>query len=322
MESPFTDVEKRFVLAEMIKASHMDVSVIVDFVKQHDIQADWMLMQLPSGRNMNQCLRAAEAMFNMAIPPPAISPLKRKSISDMGDHASKKQAIGSPGEASQYAIPRNVSTQSPGLGQPVNIQPRPNGYPPPTLTPSTPITPISQNVVLPPRRRGRPPKAETLARQGAQQPAHYPPISPAPIAPSPVPHLAPRPPSPSYQVWSATPPEAKSKRKGRQSAGDKQLPLPETVPRTIHGAPSSEPDTRQIGGPSTEYLDWRERPPVREPFRGGPSPIPRESTLPPILPPPRSPQPPLEGAARAREPPTSTSLEQQTRQGGHAAAVN
>jgi hypothetical protein len=41
---------QRFVLAEMIKASHMDVGVLVDFVKQHDIRADWMSMQLPSGR--------------------------------------------------------------------------------------------------------------------------------------------------------------------------------------------------------------------------------------------------------------------------------
>ena len=290
----------------------MDVGVLVDFVKQHDIQPDWMLMQLPSGRNMNQCLRAAEAMFNMPIPLPAFSPLKRKSIGEMGDHASKKQAVGSPGEASPYAIPRNVSTHSPGIGQPVNIQPRPNGYPPPTHTPNTPITPISQNVVLPPRRRGRPPKAETLARQGAPQPAHYPAISPAPIAPSPVQNIAPRPPSPgpAYQVWSATPPETKLKRKGRQSGGDKQLPLPETVPRTIHGTPSSDPDTRQMAGPNPEYLDWRERASTQEPFRGGPSPIPRESTLPPILPPPRSPQPPIDGGLRVREPPTTTSLEQ------------
>jgi len=244
----------------------------------------------------------------MQIQPPTISPLKRKSISEMAEHASKKQVLGSPGDASPFAIARNVNTQSPGLGQPVSIQPRPNGYPPPTLTPSTPITPLSQNVVLPPRRRGRPPKAETLARQGASQPTHYPPISPAPLAPSPAQPLAPRPPSPgpSYQVWSAAPQEPKAKRKGRHPASDKQLPPPETIPRTLHGTPGSESDTRQVAGLSAEYGDWRDRPSAGR------------DTLPAILPLPRSPQPP---GVPAREPPTTTSMEQ-TRQGGHTAAVN
>ncbi len=42
--------QQRFVLAEMIKVSHMDVGTLVDFVKYHDIAPDWMEMQLPSGR--------------------------------------------------------------------------------------------------------------------------------------------------------------------------------------------------------------------------------------------------------------------------------
>lgn len=279
---------------------------------------------------MNQCLRAAESMFNMPIQPPTITPLKRKSIGDIGDHAPKKQVLGSPGEASPYAIPRNVSTQSPGLGQPVNIQPRPNGFPPPTLPPNAPITPISQSVVLPPRRRGRPPKAETLARQSAPQTAHYTPISPAPIVPSPIQAIAPRPqsPGPAYQVWPAAPPDPKSKKKGRQTASDKQLPPPETVPRTLQSAPGSETGTRQTVGPSAEYVDWRERTSGREPAQR-PSvlaarELSRELPLPPIspsMPPPRSPQPPLEPGTQARETPTTTSLEQ-TRQGGHMATVN
>jgi hypothetical protein len=76
MESAFTDAEKvrhkslfypapycplikhspryrstqRFVLAEMIKVSNMDVGTLVDFVKYHDIAPDWLEMQLPGGR--------------------------------------------------------------------------------------------------------------------------------------------------------------------------------------------------------------------------------------------------------------------------------
>lgn len=71
MESTFTDVEKvrfytvspmgalqksltvtatqRFVLAEMVKVSQMDVGVLVDFIKSHEVQPNWLLMQLPGG---------------------------------------------------------------------------------------------------------------------------------------------------------------------------------------------------------------------------------------------------------------------------------
>jgi hypothetical protein len=41
---------QRFVLAEMIKASHMDVGILVEFIKHHEIQPDWLSMQLPGGR--------------------------------------------------------------------------------------------------------------------------------------------------------------------------------------------------------------------------------------------------------------------------------
>lgn len=271
----------------------------------------------------------------MSIPPPAILSLKRKSVSDLGDHASKKQAVGSPGE-SPYAVPRTVGTQLPGAGQPINIQPRPNGYPPLALnTPNTPITPITQNVVLPPRRRGRPPKAESLARQSVSQTAHYQPISPAPIAPSPAsaPAFTPRPhsPAPAYQVWSATPPEPKSKRKGRPPAGDKPLPL-EAVPRTVHPTPASETDAKQVAtGSRTEYSDWSERVAAREQPQLGPAR--RDAPLPPMntsLPlPPRSPQPLIEARVHthtretpgtASTTPTANPLEP-TRQGGHAATA-
>lgn len=282
---------------------------------------------------MNQCLRAAEAMFNMSIPPPTISPLKRKSFSEMGDHPSKKQAVGSPGDASPYGLPRNVNTQSPGVALPVNIQPRPNGFPAANAPTNTP-DPISQNVVLPPRRRGRPPKAETLARQGLAQPAHYPPISPAPIAPSPAQQaIAPRhqSPAPAYH-WSPTTAarDTKPKKKGRQSGGDKQPSPPESVPRTLHPAHHAEADPRHDMRPASsgqrstgEHSDWRET--VSGPTHPQGSGR-RETQLPPMQtlpPPPLSPQPPLERGPQTREPPpTSTTGLDQARHGGHAGTVN
>lgn len=70
MESTFTDAEKvrsravslalhygsltvsaaqRIVLAEMIKVSQVDVGVLVDFILSHEVQPNWMYMQLPGG---------------------------------------------------------------------------------------------------------------------------------------------------------------------------------------------------------------------------------------------------------------------------------
>ncbi|KAK3379804.1 hypothetical protein B0T24DRAFT_169725 [Lasiosphaeria ovina] len=333
MESSFTDIEKRFVLAEMIKASHMDVGILVDFIKLHGIQPDWMSMQLPGGRNMNQCLRAAENMFSTPIQPPAIQPLKRRSLGDIGDHIPKKLAALHPllGDTVPYSVPRNLGMQPTSPRQPVNIQPRPNGYAPATLPP-TPGSVL--NAAPTGRRRGRPPKSEVLARQAAPQMIAYQPISPAPIAPSPGPTIAPQPRSPGpgagtgtgagvyllYPASSPSLPDSKQKRKGRQSAGDNQALL-QSPPPGVQGAPSSEPGISRPGG--VEYHDWREQATRQEQERIS-GPVPREPQLPPInspLPPPRSPHPPPLGTAtHARD--TAAATLEQARQGSHAALVN
>lgn len=41
---------QRFLLAEMIRLSPLNVSILVDFVKSHGIQPDWLHMQVPSGK--------------------------------------------------------------------------------------------------------------------------------------------------------------------------------------------------------------------------------------------------------------------------------
>jgi hypothetical protein len=51
---------QRFILAEMIKLSQLDVAVLVDFVKAHGIEPEWMQqqwfhMQLPRGRPAPEC---------------------------------------------------------------------------------------------------------------------------------------------------------------------------------------------------------------------------------------------------------------------------
>jgi hypothetical protein len=36
-------------LAEMIKISHLDIGILVSFIKAHGIRPDWLHMQLPGG---------------------------------------------------------------------------------------------------------------------------------------------------------------------------------------------------------------------------------------------------------------------------------
>lgn len=41
---------KRFVLAEIIKSSTVDLDSLVNFIKLNGVEADWWNMQLPLGR--------------------------------------------------------------------------------------------------------------------------------------------------------------------------------------------------------------------------------------------------------------------------------
>lgn len=40
---------QRFILAEMIKTSQIDIYVLIDFIKAQNIEPNWMHMQLPLG---------------------------------------------------------------------------------------------------------------------------------------------------------------------------------------------------------------------------------------------------------------------------------
>ncbi|EPE10325.1 hypothetical protein F503_05420 [Ophiostoma piceae UAMH 11346] len=61
MDHSFSEPEKRFILAEMLKASQVEITAVVDFIKSRHIYPNWMEMELPRG--------------NMGIeaPPPALS---------------------------------------------------------------------------------------------------------------------------------------------------------------------------------------------------------------------------------------------------------
>ncbi|ORY70082.1 uncharacterized protein BCR38DRAFT_99249 [Pseudomassariella vexata] len=204
METTFSDTETRFVLGEMIKASSIDVPLLAEFIKMHNVEQNWMYMQLPAGRNMYQCIGAVEKMIPVHIPPlPNPEGLKRKSISDLSDQPIKRQAVVGPIEP---AIPPRI------------IQPRPpppNGY-----LATAPAS--SPSVTSTGKKRGRPSKAdkEAQARACYSRSIEYPPITPAPQATSMA--LAPQrdyASSPGYEIAS-NPLEQNSKKRARPSASD------------------------------------------------------------------------------------------------------
>nr|XP_036584712.1 uncharacterized protein CTRU02_05194 [Colletotrichum truncatum]KAF6794362.1 hypothetical protein CTRU02_05194 [Colletotrichum truncatum] len=201
MAYTFTEGEKRFILAEAIKTSNLDVGHMVEFLKSYHIEPDWLKMQLPSGRTMEQCIQATEQMFQG---PMRVPDLKRKSMSDLLEQPPKRLAVASPmeppaqlplpsplGSAPQssaaYSNPMSVHSILPAPTQLhntqlANIQPRPissgtevgiksNGYSSPNQPPAAPP---------PPRKRGRPSRADKARQLRPLLPQHLTPLAPAP----------------------------------------------------------------------------------------------------------------------------------------------
>ncbi|KAL2270314.1 hypothetical protein VTJ83DRAFT_2498 [Remersonia thermophila] len=276
MASLFSDSERRFILAEMIKLSKLDVSILVEFVKEHRIQPDWMHMQLPVGRNMEQCVHAAEAMLDMPIQPPIISALKRKSLEEPPEFAAAKRQAMSSGQPSPHPLHALVSP-------PAAIQQRPNGS---SLASSSASTaPISYVPPTPPnpaptrRPRGRPPKQP----QPLWQAYH-------PIAPSATPS---QPHSPGVQAQ--TQPPRRLSAPALPDPTPKRETLPRIAPRPAAGAPASaEPAAQSPSLPSVDYQRWRDETMRKDYYQVQPA----DHTLrdrpqyPPILPRPESPYPP------------------------------
>ncbi|KAK2013199.1 hypothetical protein LZ32DRAFT_266549 [Colletotrichum eremochloae] len=195
MAYSFTEGEKRFILAEVIKTSNLDVGLLAGFLKAHKIEPDWLKMQLPSGRTMEQCLAATGQMLQGPMRAPD---LKRKSMTDLLEQPSKRLAAASPMEppaqlpslasATQnlapypsMSVPSVLATPSqPPNPQLANIQPRPAGIesmggPNGSSSPSQ-----QQPAPLPPRKRGRPSRADKARQLRPLLPQHLTPLAPAP----------------------------------------------------------------------------------------------------------------------------------------------
>ncbi|KAJ4307875.1 hypothetical protein N0V84_012439 [Fusarium piperis] len=158
---PFTEEEKRLLLAEIIKNSQLDVKILGRFIKSNRIEPNWMQMQLPAGRSMAQCMRAVDGLD--------IKPRGRKR---------KVTYKEEPDSQSSREAPSSSSQELPPLPRPsvpskhVPILPRPSST-------GSLESPLSQPTEpLPKKKRGRPVYA-------GREVAGYQPIIPRPIAPKP-----------------------------------------------------------------------------------------------------------------------------------------
>ncbi|CAM1502980.1 Fc.00g077560.m01.CDS01 [Cosmosporella sp. VM-42] len=293
MDPSFTDEEKRFVLAEVIKTSHLDVLALADFIKAHDIEPAWFQMQLPLGRNLNQCLQVAQYM---GIPP---SSHKRKSSNDHSEQSTKRSAFPEQREPSTASAalsptPSAAAAQRALLPRPVP----PNGVNDLTSQPQTqPPTPPQQ-----PRKRGRPSRME---RAKKLRPPVLPQIAPrpeqglAPTAPQPTQPTAPYTsssgalePTTSYSTSSGQAEPRRNVQTGRFQRDDGDPPVVDrprqTAPELSHistprvmpeGTPGHFETGRSFTTPNLAPLEPEPR--ARASSRGSQEPFP--ATLPPLL---------------------------------------
>ncbi|KAI4601882.1 hypothetical protein KJ359_010748 [Pestalotiopsis sp. 9143b] len=231
METTWTDPELRFLLGEMIKASTIDVSILAEFIRAQNMEQNWMNMQLPIGRTMQQCMGAAERVLSIhQHPPPSYYSMKRKSL-EASEQPPKRQITMGPIES---------------VHPPRNIQPRPianNYHPAPLSMNSSSSVPVPGSMPVTGKKRGRPSKAdkEAQARANSFRTMEYAPIIPAP---APTPAAAPMAsiniappreyvPSPGYELSSGAA-DLQSKKRSKlgeySPSGSYLLPSPASAP--------------------------------------------------------------------------------------------
>ncbi|WQF75927.1 hypothetical protein CDEST_00941 [Colletotrichum destructivum] len=283
MAYSFTEEEKRFILAEVIKTSHLDVGLLVGFLKTHAIEPDWLKMQLPSGRTMGQCITVMGQMFPG---PMKIPDLKRKPMNNLLEQPPKRLAAASPMEPPAQlpplasAAPNLVpyaSTSVPSVlsvpsqshnSQLANIQPRPTGLESlgalsGSLSPSQ-----QQQASLLPRKRGRPSRADKARQLRPLLPQHLTPLAPAP---APRPMVAESPTTPAEgSAYSLSPGpsmegynEPAKRKRGRPKLSEKTQPSTAMAEERSKSHSARSTPGRASRGPSDEV--------PRDPYNeGGP----------------------------------------------------
>ncbi|KAL7910028.1 hypothetical protein GGI35DRAFT_352716 [Trichoderma velutinum] len=112
MATSFSIEEKRFVLAEMIKCSTVDIERLARFVESNVLDPKWMTMQIPTGRNLEQCMQLANLLSTAPGHRSAMSQNDHLTNNGM-NHPRQIAPRTSPGGQTPVAMPTSPGNMSP-----------------------------------------------------------------------------------------------------------------------------------------------------------------------------------------------------------------
>lgn len=150
---PFSEQEKRFVLAEAIKTSSIPVERVLAFLRDGNVQPAWTLMCLPNGRNLQSCMDTFEVLRTQpyqypTLPLPNLSHKRKSAPEHLEPLMTAPQPKRRPSGAESLPSARD-------------IRPKPtssNGSPNPFSTFQSASPPV------PSKKRGRPSKEDVEKR--------------------------------------------------------------------------------------------------------------------------------------------------------------
>ncbi|PTB67840.1 hypothetical protein BBK36DRAFT_18265 [Trichoderma citrinoviride] len=291
MATSFSLEEKRFVLAEMIKCSTVDIERLARFVEVNVLDPKWITMQIPSGRNLEQCMQVADSLSSAPGYRSAMSQNDHLTGSSM-NHARQMAPRMSPGGQTPGAMPTSPGLMSPWQQHPDGVEDR--------RVHALEAPPGDQA----PKKRGRPPRVD---RKTAAPPRL------ANIAPKPPP-LSPGPNTPRT-ILPATPRQAEAQNPQPQPSA-RALPPLDSPParkkrRTATGATSvtTSPPLPPASAPAPAPASAPASAPA-------PAPAPAPARAPtPYLPLVTTPPPSLDHGNRPRAPPeTISTISRETEQ--------
>ncbi|KAK1248014.1 hypothetical protein MKX07_000902 [Trichoderma sp. CBMAI-0711] len=264
MATTFSPEEKRFVLAEMIKCSTVDIERLARFVESNVLDPKWMTMQIPSGRNLEQCMQVADSLSTAPGYRSAMSQSDHLASNGM-NHARQMAPRMSPGGQTSGAMPT-----SPGLMSPWQ---HPDG------AEDRRVIPLEAPGDQAPKKRGRPPRVDrkTAAPPRLANIAPKPsPLSPGSNTPRTILPATPRqaesqnsqPQPPVRALPSLDSPPAKKKRRTATGAASVSTspPLPPASAPALARAPTPYlPLVTTTPPPSVNYGNRPRAPPEADP---------------------------------------------------------
>ncbi|KAK5736824.1 hypothetical protein LTR17_007149 [Elasticomyces elasticus] len=186
---PLSNDEKNFLLAEIIKQASPPLSSLFNIAMHCNPQPQWENLALPSGRSLNACRNAFEELIR--------APPQQYIMHQLGPQTP----LSAPLSAPPHILKRPFPHEAPFTGR--VIAPRPTSHLPNVTGQSSVSDPA------PKRRRGRPPKAETQARELAAVAASRSQAGPAPLQ-APLPQATPQTVSTPVSVGPTATEEARS----------------------------------------------------------------------------------------------------------------